>query len=232
MFDAIRYLIYKRRYGRTGSVVKYTAHVRSGSVLEGQNIISRGSTFRGFLGYASYLGPCCDLCATVGRYSSIAPYVKSNPGIHTYRYPFVSTSPFFFKKGFKGGDEFATYDTIKNLRFADPERRTDVLIGNDCWIGEDAFLAGGVRVGDGAVVLAKAAVVKDVPPYAIVGGVPARVVGYRYDKENVAFLLGLKWWDFPVEWLRAHWELFSNLDRLKAYCAENPEEIARLSENS
>ena len=88
-------------------------------------------------------------------------------------------------------------------------------IGNDVWIGENVFFQGGVIIGDGAVVLAGAVVTKNVPPYAIVGGVPAKVLKYRYDEETIKFLLGFKWWDKDVNWLRDNWQLLCDIDKLK-----------------
>lgn len=70
------------------------------------------------------------------------------------------------------------------------------------------FLCDGITIGDGAVVYAGALVTKDVPPYAIVAGVPAKVIKYRYDEETIKFLLEDKWFDKPIEWIRSHWTSF------------------------
>lgn len=78
-----------------------------------------------------------------------------------------------------------------------PVTRGDVVIGNDVWIGTDAMILSGVTVGDGVVIMARAVVTRDVAPYAIVGGVPAREIRKRFDDETIARLLALKWWDWP-----------------------------------
>lgn len=223
--DLIRRITYKLRYRGRGVDVKRGAHVSHTSELEGLNYIGKRTTFNGFLGRGSYIGNDCGVSVSIGRYSSIAPLVRTTHGIHTYKAPFATTSPMFFNRGHHGGRSFATRDMIDNCRYADPDRRLDVVIGNDCWIGQGTFFTGGVRVADGAMVLAGAVVTKDVPPYAIVGGIPARVVGYRYDPETIQFLLGLQWWNLPEQWLRDNWELLCDIDRLKN--VKLPDEIIK-----
>lgn len=213
--NLIRRITYKIRYRGRDVDIKRGAHVSHSSVLEGLNYIGKRTTFSGVLGRGSYIGNDCGISAFVGRYSSIAPLVRTTHGIHTYKAPFATTSPMFFNRDHHGGRSFATRDMIDNCRFADPARRLDVVVGNDCWIGQGVFFTGGVHVGDGAVVLAGAVVTKDVEPYAIVGGVPARVVGYRYDPETIDFLLRLQWWNLPEQWLRDNWESLCDIDRLK-----------------
>lgn len=218
----IRDIYYKFKYRGRDIIIRRGAHIRGGSELEGMNCVSQRTVFRGRLGRCSYIGADGRLTADVGRYTSIGPRVISNPGIHTYRPPFVSTSPMFFNRAFQRGKSYATRDTIDNNRYAVPERRLDVKIGNDCWICEDVFLCGGVTVGDGAVVMAGAVVTHDVEPYSIVGGVPAKLMGYRFDKGNREFLQKLKWWNLPDEWLRENWELFNDINRLKAAAPQVP----------
>ena len=79
------------------------------------------------------------------------------------------------------------------------DRRGDIVIGNDVWIGYEAVILSGVTIGDGAIVAARSVVTKDVPPYTIVGGVPARPIRQRFGQETIDALLELRWWDWPVE---------------------------------
>ena len=82
------------------------------------------------------------------------------------------------------------------------DNRGDIVVGNDVWIGYEAVILAGVTVGDGAIIGARAVVTKDVPPYTIVGGVPARPIRRRFSEETVSALLQLRWWDWPRERIR------------------------------
>jgi virginiamycin A acetyltransferase len=106
----------------------------------------------------------------------------------------VSTYPFaIFGDGWEDAMEGREYP-----------RKGDVMIGNDVWIGYNATIMAGVIIGDGAIIATNATVVKDVPPYTIVGGNPAREIKRRFDAETVQELLALKWWDKPLEWITAN----------------------------
>ena len=79
------------------------------------------------------------------------------------------------------------------------DNRGDIIIGNDVWIGYEAVILSGVTIGDGAIVAARAVVTRDVPPYTIVGGVPAKPIRQRFSNPDIAQLLELRWWDWPAE---------------------------------
>lgn len=176
--------------------------------------------FCGRLGYGSYIGPYSKISAHIGRFTSIASFVCTVAGRHAYQAPFATTCPMFFSLNpnhSQSGSTFATEQMFEELKFAVPEKQLDVEIGNDVWIGERAMLIGGVHIADGAIVLAGAVVTKDVPPYAIVGGVPAKIIRYRYDKETMSFLLQTQWWNNTEEWFKENWKLLTDIDKLKAY---------------
>lgn len=84
------------------------------------------------------------------------------------------------------------------------DNKGDIVIGNDVWIGYEAVILAGVTIGDGAVIGARAVVAKDVPPYTIVGGVPAKPIRKRFPEEIIAALLELRWWDWPRERIAAN----------------------------
>ncbi len=86
------------------------------------------------------------------------------------------------------------------------DNKGDIVIGNDVWIGYEAVVLAGVTIGDGAIIAARAVVTKDVPPYTIVGGVPAKPIRRRFDPETVKTLEALRWWDWPEEKVARHLE--------------------------
>jgi acetyltransferase-like isoleucine patch superfamily enzyme len=188
----------------------YSDFIVHGSHFEGANKLYPNTTFSGNLGYGSYVSSNCSIEANIGRFTSVAPNVHVNIGFHPFSLPYVTTSPLFYSLKKQCGKTFAKYQVLNELR-------NPPTIGNDCWIGECVFITGGVTIGDGAVVLSGAVVTKDVPPYAIVGGVPAKVLKYRYDEKTIDFLLGIKWWENSIEWLKDNWELLNDMDKLKSY---------------
>lgn len=126
---------------------------------------------------------------TVGRFCSIADGVEILLG-GNHPSDIVTTYPFFaFPDLWPGAPRPDGY----------PFSKGDVVIGSDVWIGTGATILSGVTVGSGAVIAARAVVAKDVPPYAIVAGNPARVVKMRFDEATAAALLASRWWDLPHE---------------------------------
>ncbi len=186
------------------------------SCAEGMNQIGSHAHFAGYLGYGSYIGPQCSIIAKIGRFTSIAPRVTINPGRHPFTYPFVTTHPAFYSIR-KQKFSFVDSNYFDEIGYADAECKYSVIIGNDCWLGEGCFIAGGVKVGDGAIVLAHAVVTKDVPPYAIVGGVPARIIKYRYSNEVINKLIEIGWWNKDAKWLKKNSALFRDMSNFLHY---------------
>ncbi|MCI9156964.1 MAG: CatB-related O-acetyltransferase [Lawsonibacter sp.] len=97
------------------------------------------------------------------------------------------------------------------------DNKGDIVIGNDVWIGYEAVVLAGVTIGDGAIVAARAVITKDVPPYTIVGGVPAKPIRKRFSDQEINQLLALRWWDWPTEKIAANLDAIQSGD-LKALC--------------
>jgi len=138
--------------------------------------------------------------ARIGRYVSIGESVQI--GRHGHPMDWVSTSPIFYTKPQDLFDE--DLEMMGDLgpgqfeRSGPPTIAKLTTVGNDVWIGHEAFILPGVTIGDGAVVAARAVVTKDVPPYAVVAGVPAKVVKYRHPEELINQLLAVRWWDYAA----------------------------------
>ena len=92
------------------------------------------------------------------------------------------------------------------------ENKGDIVVGNDVWIGYEAVILAGVTIGDGAIIGTRAVVTKDVPPYTIVGGVPAKPIRKRFDENTIAALENIRWWDRDEEWIRRHIAAIQNGD--------------------
>ena len=152
------------------------------------NVELQGSTWFGF---ASYMNQgLVRGYVEVGRYCSIGRGVTLGMGSHAPEHS--TTSPFF------RFDELAPPRIFVQQR---PQRRT--IIGNDVWIGDGALIGSGIRVGDGAIIGAGAVVVKDVEPYQIVGGVPARVIRERFNSATINGLVDSNWWRIDPEVLKS-----------------------------
>jgi virginiamycin A acetyltransferase len=137
--------------------------------------------------------------AEVKAFSSISWNVTIGPANHNYHN--VTQHSFLYNNS----DEIRKINEIAYDRFEKP-----CVIGNDVWIGCNSTILRNVEIGDGAVIGANALVNKDVPPYAIVGGVPARVIKYRFDKEIIDLLLKIKWWEWDLEKIKDNYSFFSN----------------------
>lgn len=180
------------------------------SNFEGHNYIGSQASFSGQLGYASYIGGNSVILGKVGKYCSIASDVSVVNGFHPTD-TFFSTHPAFYSLSNCTGVSFVKDSCFSEYRYADPAHKYDVVIGNDVWIGYGAILLAGVTVGDGAIIGAGAVVTKDVPAYSIVGGVPAKLIRYRFTEEERIKLKNLKWWDRSEDWLKKNADKFSDI---------------------
>lgn len=148
---------------------------------------------------------------TVGKFCSIASYVNIFLG-GGHRTDWVTTYPFNVFV-----DEFPSANGI----IGHPISKGNVVIGNDVWIGQGATILSGVTIGDGAVIGAFSVVAKDVDPYTIVAGNPARLIRRRFDVADIEFLLSIKWWDWPKEKIEEH---------VRLLCSGNIVELRRALE--
>jgi acetyltransferase-like isoleucine patch superfamily enzyme len=170
---------------RLAAVTRSSVHPTS-KVEPGTSFVASSMDRHSFCGYD------CEIeHATIGAFVSIANGVVIGGGRHPMEW--IGMSPVFYEGR----------DSVK-AKFAEHRRPRpkSVIVGNDVWIGRNAIVLPGITIGDGAVVGAGAVVTRDLPPYAVVAGCPARLVRYRFDEATIRRLLVLKWWNFPDDELR------------------------------
>lgn len=144
--------------------------------------------------------------STIGKFCSISWGVTIGGGEHDYNK--ITTHDFLYNT-----DNDLNGGIIGYQRFSQA-----IEIGNDVWIGTNSTICRGVCIGDGAVIGANSVVTKDVPPYAIVAGCPARIVKYRFNKTIIERLLNLRWWNFPDHKIKENFSLFLEDDIEKILC--------------
>lgn len=142
----------------------------------------------------------------IGAFCSFATGVKLLLG-GEHRIDWVTTYPFN-----------VLWESARHIA-GHPKTKGDVIIGNDVWIGTEAIIMSGVKIGDGAVVAARAVVTKDIEPYAIYGGNPARLLKKRFDDKTIRQLLELQWWNFKDEEIKKLLPLMLNTD-IQAFITE------------
>jgi acetyltransferase-like isoleucine patch superfamily enzyme len=161
-------------------------------------VITIGKHSYGTPNVDTYRGSECK--AVIGDYCSIARDVTIIlGGIHPTDW--VSTYPFRIKLRMPGAYEDGM-----------PTTKGNVIIGSDVWIGTEAMILSGVTIGHGAIIASRSLVTKDIPPYAIVAGTPAKIVKYRFDEEIIDKLLAIQWWDWDEVKVREGVDLFSSND--------------------
>ena len=139
--------------------------------------------------------------AQIGRFCSIATQVSIAPGIH--KTDGVSCHTSFYQKSTPLLKVYSNENSFRTF--------SKVVIGNDVWIGERAIIMDGVNIGHGAIVAAGAVVTKDVAPYAVVGGVPAQLIKFRFSDKVIEDLLKSEWWNFSDKWFHKHFKKMQNV---------------------
>lgn len=153
------------------------------------------------IGRLSYIGPRAIVTnADLGSFCSIGSGVRIGPGYHPTKW--ISSHPAFYSNAMQAGRTF-----VSSKIFQDTKRTT---LGSDVWVGANAIVLDGVSIGHGAVVAAGAVVTADIPPYAIVGGVPAKLIRMRFDQKKIDDLLTWKWWELPLDSLEILGKHFRN----------------------
>lgn len=184
----IKYLILKRRTIKKHKTLRigymsfcYNSNFGKNNIIYDSTIVVNSK-----IDDYTYIGGDCKIQnANIGKFCSIGPEVRIGVGIH----------PLHFKSTYPGFYTNSEYYRVKKEYTFDGEEYKKVEIGNDVWVGTRATILDGVKIGNGAVIAAGAVVTKDVPDYAIVGGVPAKIIKFRFDEKKIEELTKEEWWN-------------------------------------
>lgn len=203
----LRWVLFKinviLKYSSKHLALGYLSHFNNCQFGQYNTIYEKVSLSNVILGDYSYVANSTKIMnANIGKFCSIAHEVLIGLAKHP-SHTFVSSHPIFFSPLKQSQITFAEQSYFDEYE--------EINIGNDVWIGARAVVVDGVTIGNGAIVAAGAVVTKDVPAYAIVGGVPARVLKYRFDQTEVGFLNRFKWWDKDINWLRENANQFHDI---------------------
>lgn len=192
------------------TVIAPSAKLREAEIGRCCEILDRTRVSYSSLGDYSYLGTDCQVAdATIGKFCAIASDVRIGPPNHPMERPSLHR--------FTYCPEYYDASQQRDAGFFAARRAARTTIGHDVWIGHGVTVLAGVTVGDGAVLAAGAVVAKDVAPYAIVGGVPAKPIRDRFPPDIAARLARIAWWDWPFETIMARLVDFQS-GNVAAFC--------------
>jgi len=189
--------------------IGFRGKISNNSTFEGFNKIEHHAFFAGDMGYGSYIGEYSNIIGKVGRYCSIGGNVTILSLTHPVKRN-VSTSPCFYSTKKQAGFTYVKNQKFSESRFVEGEKYP-VIIGNDVYIGYGVIIIAPVVIGDGAVVAAGSVVTKNVEPYSIVAGNPAKTIRKRFEDEEIEKLLAIRWWDKDKQWINEKAYLFQDI---------------------
>lgn len=198
-FYNLIFFFYKIKF--INSTFFYLSKIRN-STFESEVIVSSDcEIYNSYIGKFTYVSAKTKIIdCTIGKFCSIASGVKINLPSHPSR-SYISTHPLFYSS------KYSKYNSIHKTEY---EEYLPVSIGNDVWIGENSIILSGLKIGNGSIIAAGAIVTKDVPDYAIVGGVPAKVIRMRFSTNQIRYLLSNPWWELNIE------DLMKNINHFKS----------------
>lgn len=187
----------------------------NGTEFEGNNAVKENSVVvDSYLGRGTYINTESFISNTkIGRFSCISDHVCVVLGQHPIE-KFVSVHPsFYYDTTLQIGYTFHKGTPLFQYnKYPEGSNIFQVIIGNDVWVGSHVLIHGGIKIGDGAVIASGAVVTKDVEPYTVVGGVPARLIKHRFTESQSAKLLELKWWDKPFKEIVDNYQSYLDIE--------------------
>ena len=211
IINCLRLMLFNRKID-----LEWDVRIIRNTQFEGYNKIHSNTEFGGKIGLCSYIGAGANIKASIGRFCSIGPQVYTVLAKHPTE-TFISTHPSFYsisKELFLTFTDRQKFDEWGGLKSG----VTLVNIGNDVFIGARTIIVGSVNIGDGAIVGAGSVVTKDVEPYTIVAGNPARTIRKRFTDKEISLLLQTRWWNNNIEWFYKNADL---MDNIKHFLHEN-----------
>lgn len=212
MIKKIRNRFLQRKLEKEKNVfISGNPKVHSNSIFAGNNVIANGARITNcILGKGTYVGTNTILDKTkIGNYCSIAKNVSQAIGNHPTT-GFVTTHPAFFSTRKQAGFTYVNENYFEEISYTDKSKQYVNEIGNDVWVGANVLLLNGVKIGNGAIIAAGAVVTRDVEPYAIVGGVPAKLIRYRFEKKKIEEIENSKWWEWEETKIKENINWFRN----------------------
>jgi acetyltransferase-like isoleucine patch superfamily enzyme len=192
------------RYSNSNFHQSYMSSVKKSQIGKNVKIASYATVNESKIGSYTYIASASTVNRTdIGKFCSIGANCMIGLGKHPSS-EYVSTSPIFYSTAKQLGITFADQDYFEEFG--------SITIGNDVWLGNGVVIRDDINIGDGAIIGAGSVVTKDIPSYAIYGGVPAKLIRYRFTEEQISFLLETKWWNKDESWLRENFKYFHNIN--------------------
>ncbi|MDA3884350.1 MAG: antibiotic acetyltransferase [Candidatus Delongbacteria bacterium] len=191
------------------------------TIFGGNNKIGDNTIVGGNVGRCTYIGSNCNLNARIGNYTSISANIFATSAQHPIN-TFVSSSPVFYSTRKQCGTTYVKSQKFDEFKYIENSKYS-IEIGNDVLISYGVTIIGPITIGNGSVIGANSLVNKDVEPYTIVAGVPAKVIGKRFSDDQIKILNKIEWWNKGEEWLKDNVELFDDVNKLIKHFEVNEE---------
>lgn len=211
--DILIQFLLKLKFRNNNVTIGKNCVLNNKSFFEGYNALYNNISFlNSRLGLGSYIANNSHINYTnIGKFCAIGENVRTYVGLHPTS-NFLSIHPSFFSLQKQSNFTFVENQLFDEHKFLDFERKYVCEIGNDVWIGNNVTILDGISIGDGAIIATGAIVTKNVEPYTVVGGIPAKIIKKRFTNEQIDKLINLKWWDWDFYKLKHIAQNYQSID--------------------